>query len=489
LIAIPVLERAEQEKTEHAKTKQLCRRILQCSPIIATVLLFATTIALFFFDSPSTDDFLRGSIKLSDLPGYVLNEYLTHSGRWVELTLDVVTFSRNMLPTLYPFYLLALMGAYFASLYFFISRLLGTRVLATQRAAIASVFLVLFITGMNSIGQTIFWASGAVSSVLPVFGMLWLLGLLMSPVTKPTSGIRYSILVFLPLLITGLHEMFAFILCVTLGMGVVVTVATRHPHRNLWIAAFAGAVTGTAVVVVAPGNYVRAADVTTGLPSASWLKIISYGFRLFLSEVLDHWLLDLKLMATTLIFVLHPAIRRLRPVWLSALGAYGKFAVLAGWLITTTVPLILTQVALRSLFVLPGRTLDGIYLVFLLGWFATVFVFTRPAHTGLQDKLPPGKGIYLFASVVLALSLLAAPNSKLMYHDLRSKAGPWKAALGMRTRAIQAAKAENRLDLDVPSLSPFVPESFFYEDVLANPKDWRNRHVAQYYGFRTIVSH
>jgi hypothetical protein len=76
-----------------------------------------------------------------------------------------------------------------------------------------------------------------------------------------------------------------------------------------------------------------------------------------------------------------------------------------------------------------------------------------------------------------------------MYHDLRSNVRPWKAALAVRMQAIQAAKDENRLDLDVPSLSPFVPESFFYQDVLANPKDWRNRDVANYYGFRTVVSH
>jgi hypothetical protein len=66
---------------------------------------------------------------------------------------------------------------------------------------------------------------------------------------------------------------------------------------------------------------------------------------------------------------------------------------------------------------------------------------------------------------------------------------PWNAALAQRTRAIQAAKDENRLDLDVPSLTPLVPESFFYQDVLSDPKNWRNRDVANYYGFRTIVSH
>jgi hypothetical protein len=290
-------------------------------------------------------------------------------------------------------------------------------------------------------------------------------------------------------MITGLHEMFAFTLCVTLGIGMLVTVSTHHPHRYFWIVAFVSAVIGTAVVVVAPGNYVRAADVTTGLPPASWLKITSYGSKLLLTEVLGHWLLDLKLMATTLIFVLHPTIRRLRPDWLSSLGTRGKLAVLAVWLITTTVPLVLTQVVVRSLFVLPGRTLDGLYLVFLLGWYATVFVFTRPADAGLPEKLPFGTGIYLFASVILALSLVAAPNSMLMYHDLRSKVWPWKAALSMRMQAIHAAQAENRLDLDVPSLSPIVPASFFYQDVSANPKDWRNRDVAQYYGFRTIVSH
>lgn len=417
-----------------------------------------------------------------------MNRYWWHTGRWVEITLDIAIFPRHVFPVTYPLYLVALISAYFASLFSFLSSVLGSKVSIVHRMSLAAIFLALFITRENSHGETVFWVSGAVSSTLPVFCTVYLLGWLISAPVKPASRIRCASLAFSSLLVAGLHEMFALTLCVTLGTGLIATAATRDPHRRLWGAAFAGAALGTALVLVAPGNYVRVSAVDSVAHLASRLEIISYGGGLLLHNVLNHWLLDLKLVAATAFFAWHPAIRKVCPTWLRDFRLHGKVAILACWLLTTILPLFLPQLVLSRVFVLPSRTFDGLYAVFLMGWFGTVFVFTRPTYGSLEDEQALGRGTYRFASIVLAGALLQSPTCVAMYRDLRSNASPWKYALDERMRAIQAAKAENRLDLVVPSLSPVTPASYFYQDVIADPNDWRNKCVAKYFDLRTIVS-
>jgi hypothetical protein len=456
--------------------------------VIAVTCLLAMTLGLCFLASPSADDFCTASVRLHELPGAVVNAYKLWTGRWAEQSIDIAMFPGNGLAPLYPAVLIALIAAYFASVYCFVSNFLHTAASRVGRIQISVAFTALFIAGMASLGEGVFWASGAVSSVLPAFGAICLLGLLMSHIERPTRGVQYAGVAALSILVTGLHELFALILCILLGMGALATVSTRHTRSRLWIAAFISALLGSAIVFLAPGNRIREAMVFAGVPQSSWPQILYRGTHTFGDRVVMGWVPDVRLLAATLLFVWHPAIRHFYPTWVRQFRSRARLFVLSGFFLTMTAPFVLPGLIVSKVFFpLPGRTFDGLYAIFLFGWFSTVFVFTRPARDPTQDEVVP-RIRYRLACIVFALSLLWNFNSLTMYRDLRSKATPWRSAIAARVGALHAARAENRLDLVVASLAPVTPGSFFYQDAEADPKYFCNVCIARYFGLNTIVA-
>ncbi len=455
------------------------------APLLAAGALIMGAVILCMFDSPSADDFYRASIRTADLLAYLNTSYHVHTGRWMELTLEVLCLSRTQLTRTYPLDLLSLLAVYAFALYAFFRAVFGGILSRPEQLGATATALALIIAGMPSIGQTIFWFSGAISSLLPFFCTLLLLAVLVSWSGRPATWRHGAATAVLALLIAGLHEMFALLLCMTLATGVMIMRATQLPGRRLWLWALSGAAVGTLIVVSAPGNSVRAADVSTGLPHVSVLKILENGVILFLRDVVSHWVLDLRLLAATVVFILHPAVQRLHPQWLRQGGRRVQLVVAAGWLLSIGVPLVATQLSMARLFELPGRTFDGLYCFFLLGWFTTVFVFSR----GDSERDAPSSIGPAWAMVVLAGALLQSPNSLNIARDLTSKALPWRNALAARSLAIAHAQANHQLEVDVSSLAPLVPASFFYQDVIGTADNWRNRFVAQYYGLRQIKAH
>jgi hypothetical protein len=342
---------------------------------------------------------------------------------------------------------------------------------------------------MPAIGEGVFWLTGELSSVLPVFGTIILMGWLISHSEEPTRGIHYAAAAGTAVLLTGLHEMFALILCILLATGALATVSSGHKDRRLWFVAFAAALLGFAIVSLAPGNRARAAIYFAGAPYASWPQVLSDGLRNILYYVIKTWFLDIKLLAATIFFVWHPVVRHLRPTWVYEFGLQARRSVLLGWILTTTLPFVLPGLMVSRIFYLPGRTLDGLYAVFLFGWFLTVFVFTRSINDHPQDELRLGTWSHSLAAVVLALSLLRADNSMTMYRDLRSNVAPWRAAMTNRLLTLQAARKQNQLDVVVPSLAPVIPVTFFYQDAQADPKYFCNICIAQYFGLKTVTAH
>jgi len=458
-------------------------RIVRALPLAATICVFAVTIALGLVASPSSDDYCRASLAASHIPASVLGSYRHWSGRWMEDAFDISAFPARNFHKLYFVYLASLLAAYFASLWWFVTSLLGKTVRPAFRAAICAILLALFIAGMPFVGETIFWATGAVSSVLPVFGIACVVGFLLSP-PNLSQPIRYAFLVLACLCVSGLHEVFAGILCIVLAIGTLTTIVTRHPHRSLWVVALLSAIAGAAIVAFAPGNKERALIYFAGSPPATWRQIV-FGSSYYLwASVLGGWFLDIKLLGATFLFVCNPAIRKLRPAWCCEFNLQAKVACASGWLLATLFPFFVPQFVNSQAFGLPARAMDGVYATFLLGWFSTVFVFTRTAGAE-QEESRVRNLLVLLASVMLAVSLIQAPNTRDMFRDLRSNAPAWRKALITRMDAIRDARAQNRLDLVVPQLPP-KPASFFYIDIGENPNVWPNTCTARYYGLRTI---
>jgi hypothetical protein len=93
------------------------------TPLIAVICLLALTLGMCSIASPFADDFCRAALRLSDLPGAVAHSYYSWTGRWVEQG-AAMFFPRYGFVPVYPAFLIALIGAYMASIYSFLSNTL-----------------------------------------------------------------------------------------------------------------------------------------------------------------------------------------------------------------------------------------------------------------------------------------------------------------------------------------------------------------------------
>jgi hypothetical protein len=434
--------------------------------------------ALFAFAEPLADDYCTAASRV-DVSEYVGNLYLNWSGRWFSHTLEHLALTR-VDPTQTYGILTAILTLFLAvGVYLFVNTLFGKDLSPGLVVALSGSFLVVFWCLHPSLGQGFYWFTGAVEYQLVVaLALLLFAALLSEPVASSRGLVRVLYAVSLPLLaflITGMHELFAAMLCVVLAVGVVVAYRVRHRNRALWVFALAASVVGLGVSVGAAGNLVRTASFAADRDwlLAFWLtpwQAVKAGTR---------WIFDLKLMAATVLFLMHPRIRAARPSWLAS-GASWKKIIPLTWVALLAVGFAMPTFAMSQ--EMPGRALGGIFLVFLLGWFLTVFVWTRDLQ--VLDALPPGtaRNVGSVLLLVFALSLLTTGNTRDGIHDLIHTAPAWQRAVRERYQLIRQAASEGRSVVAVPQ-SPPRPRIFFQgpAEITGQRADWKNACMASFF--------
>ena len=129
---------------------------------------------------------------------------------------------------------------------------------------------------------------------------------------------------------------------------------------------------------------------------------------------------------------------------------------------------------------IPARTLDAVHLTFLLGWFATLFVWTRWPEPVLPGR--PLRRVLAFAAVLYAASLAGSARSRQAVSVLLGPAQAYARAMSDRHERLAAAAAAGEPTAVVPPL-PAEPE--FY--VVPELDHYRDLHLRDYYGLRQVV--
>jgi hypothetical protein len=173
------------------------------------------------------------------------------------------------------------------------------------------------------------------------------------------------------------------------------------------------------------------------------------------------WLIDAKLLGATVLFATARSIRSLDPAWLRRDPRLWRLIVPGLWLAILTGSFLAGGWALGR--TLPLRAFNGLYLVYLLGWFLTVFVYTREA--GPDERGPVMALLRGASTLVLSLGLLASTNTKLGLRDLVDG----RAAHFAREMALREVEAERKregggAELVVRPIEPW-PSSYFRNDV------------------------
>jgi len=265
-------------------------------------------------------------------------------------------------------------------------------------------------------------------------------------------------------------------------------VKIRHPNRIVRSMVFLAAVLGLFVVFAAPGNEVRKSS--TG-------QIFKYGdFNLALRLTLEQginfasrWILNLGLLSSTLFLVLNQQFRAINLPWFFRQYPTWRWVVPLTWIAVLVAALFGASWSLGRW--MPPRVSDAIYILFLIGWMATVFVFTRDPLDKPLDGDPALKSIGAFSLAVFALSLLNTGNvSQAGLELIGGQAAKYDRNMEERYKQIHSDIEQGVIDVRVPKLTnrPKVYFSGFnWADITEDPDQWKNQCAARFFRLNSLA--
>ncbi len=464
--------------------------------VAATLLLAA---ALAFFAHPNGDDFCIGvETREFGVWGCTERAYQLQGGRWAGYVVGCGLKAIAELTQEYPLGPLLMLACSVLAVWFLVTSVLPLGEHRRLGWTLTLTLMALLWAGTPHPGQTFYWLDGSVAYSLNLSLSLVLIGGLLRLPARPSRArsVAVAALALLALVSAAFHELFALVLGVAVFTGAGVAFLRRDPRRRAWAAAGAGLLIGFATVAVAPGNQHRERGVQPNVQGASgavrealemWLRVLdtpvhhgsntgSYGSPL-------GWVVDPKLLAATALFSTSRRVRSLRPAWLLEVPRLWKTIVPVAWLAGLSGAFLGGGLVLGT--TLPLRVFNGLYLVFLLGWFLTVFVHTRWEIQ--SDALHPGERMLRLASAgILALGLLVSTNVKQGLRDLvTGRAAAFDRAMTDRYEAARKLRQGGGGHLVVPAVDPW-PSSYYQNDILEDPEASQNECMAGYFELESI---
>ena len=379
---------------------------------VVLALPITVLLALAWYAHPACDDYWYATAaRANGFWGAQRLFYLTWTGRFTAnavqlgfpLALDMV---RRY--ALIPLGLIAGFGICLATFLTALNRATGR--LVSRRMVLAStlVFVSVYLAQMPSPCEGLFWLASGGTYFLPLLiAMLTVACPLAiraenSTATKVVAAVVAAVL---GLLTAGANESLLPPLGLLLLVATIAAFWRRHPSRWVWAAALLGFTLGAALVVLSPGNSVRA-----GYFHKSRLRALATTLpRVLVWFVRGPMGLGVTILAIPAMLALAdklPWTQRLTGRRVAAVAA-----VALGWVALAMLP------ALSMGLVPPARVLNVAYFFFLAGWFVTAFVavaWLRQTR-GLTRLTPRAVKI---AWVCLVLGLLVAGNLPRAVYDL-----------------------------------------------------------------------
>jgi hypothetical protein len=352
-----------------------------------------------------------------------------------------------------------------------------------QRLALTASALTLYWQGMPHPGDSVYWLTGSGDYLAGhAVCVLLIAGLLRHrPRRNISSWVTGVGLPGVATVATGFHEVFALVLCILLAGGTVVLWLAKDGRRWLCTCCLIAAFIGFSVVYAAPGNAVRRAD----FPLAADLTTT---VKLTLEQGVNYavpWVADVRLLsATALLLLLLPAAvvgapqKRavsaretaiLAATWLFAIGA--AFAA-ASWAIGTE---------------MASRMANGIYFVFLLGWFWLLVMLARQQSTRGEPLLAATPFTRRITVVLFVASMILTGNTWQGIRDLPRSAPAYRQAMQARWHSLELASARGGRDVLVEPVNVRPPSYITYFGLREDSTYWENWSVAHYFGLRSVA--
>ena len=466
----------------------IARQITVVTFFLSAVFCSCTVLLLAAHSRPMQDDFCRATLlpeaTWSNLraglrkPGVVemtLLNYLNWSGRWAGVGLEISLLSAVSLPGAYPYLVSGVIISQIVLVYSGIL-LIGGRRVALYGTALAGM---VYWSTMPSPQQGLFWLPGSVESQLPLSMVVLFFGLALFGYTQPGKGgavptLAASVLAFV---IPAFHELIGAVLVVALSLVLGRAILAKSSFTRTWLLYWVCAALGFLVVFLAPGNSIREAEVANRGNTAITLRaVLSFSHHYLLP-----WLFKVKHWLLAMIVFFSPqagTLRRKLSGW-SSVRSITIFA--ASWV---SVLLFAVTAAIWNIGKQPpGRTMNLLYGVFLIGWVVVAFLLVRP-NAPSETRAPYRSAAFCVALLLLSAIAISGNNTLTAVTDLsRGRADAWDRELDQRFEILKTA--DKRTDLVVPSLSA-KPESLAWYDITSQPTFWSNRCLAGYFGVKSV---
>lgn len=454
----------------------------------AAVVCVATMTAMLPFAEPNGDDFcLAPLLPLVPIPNweqasgyvaYAIDTWKYFCGRWLTFLALSPLLNFADMTTYYP----VLVGGtwlVFCSGLAIVARTLLAEASRGLALITALGLLMIFWSRQPGPGDGFFWFVGAFQYIAPLAlgaGLITMLTRRIEFRGRLSAGVAIAAAI-LAFAIAGTHELQGIYIAGALTVGAVATFRARSRVWPVWAACLVAAVLGVAVSAGAPGNFIRA-----GLYPESTLRTGARSALMILTNEGSLWVLDLPLLAGTLAFVFDHRVRAIRGEWV-----HRFFPGFWRWIVPAmTAAIVIVGISVPSYgtsgFV-QGRTLNSVYMAFLVGWLTTVFVFTRGWLT-LEAAPRLSRGLGAASLIVFSLAVVLQGNTRVGLSDLLNNVRPWHAAIHSRYDQLRAAAGtDETVVVEYPGPRPRL---FFDADILHSVDGWRNICVARYFGVAAV---
>ncbi|GIK86480.1 MAG: hypothetical protein BroJett026_19610 [Betaproteobacteria bacterium] len=407
----------------------------------------------------STDDYCN---RLNALQGTLaqatLASYTGWTGRLLTTAVLYAVLRVVDLPDLAK--VSAVLPALLAACAWMLAGAFGTRHRLDRLAIAALAFVALVLGTHRLLGQTVFWATGGIVYLVPLFLLAtWLAMMARVAGGRPPRGGAWS--AFALGVLAGNAIELAWSALAIVGLAVLVHVRRQDAPRASALAGLAGALAGGAVLAAAPGNFHRAT--ATERSFSLDLPWLGGEYARMVGEVFAA--APGVPVGAALLVVLGAAVRT--P---SAATHLRQRALIAALLVAAAFASLLPVLAVPPQF----APRNGLYLLVLL--LAAALAFAIPPLVSTRY------GTLAIALFALAGSIVVSARFAEDTEIARVLQARW---IG-RDHALRAAAASGQREVVLPRLTVYPPPTVHAIELGEDPDRWDNRCVARYHGLAAV---
>ncbi len=462
------------------------RLLLNNIPLIIKILLIIATLAFFllaFFSQPAADDYgLVYRIESTHFWNAQVVLYNQLNGRLFYM------FAFSIYTTIfglsnYWIFTWLIYGSLFLSVYLLIYAS-GSGPLHKRTVIWSSLaFTLIYVNRVPILSEAFYWLSGAMTYQLG--NILFILLIAILYLLFRTSSIYKRLIYttiasFLGSFTVATNEIFMIPVFTCLILCMTFILINKNPLFFYVLSIFSISCISAYFVITAPGTYIRSLN----FPNRHQLGFslsssFIYAFRFF-----RQWAFDPIVLSSTLLF-LPSASQFANQIKLAKKGKRILPFFPIAWFFIFTFSFFPAFWALGK--APPDRTLNSIFLFFLLGWYPSVIILITLLLPQQKPETILPQHIRNAAMIIFLLSLFCFPNLSTAIKDLLFHAHPYHQEVKERIESTQKSVSENRGYVIIHPLKNRPVSLFSHNfEFKGNPDHWVDYDWELYWGVKVI---